>query len=65
MNLIDNKDKKKGEGTWVEMRKKDKNENAIDTRNESTSTYGFTTDQRIDIETLSIQKEMMIDRKMR
>ena len=63
MNLVDNKYKKKGEGTRAEMRKKDENEKAIDAKNDSTYTRGFTTNQRIDIESLSMQKETMVDRK--
>ena len=63
MNLIDNKDNKKGEGTRAEMRKKDVNKEAIDAKNDSTSTRGFTIDQRIDIESISMQKETMVDRK--
>ena len=45
------------------MRKKDAHEKAIDAKNESISTRGFTTNQRIDIESLSMQKETMIDRE--
>ena len=61
-SVIDNKNKNKIEGTREEMRKKDANEKAIDAKNDSTSTHSFKTDQRIDIESLSMQKETMVDR---
>ena len=38
-------------------------EKASDSQNNTQSARGFTTDQRIDIETLGLQKESMLDRK--
>ena len=63
INLIDNNAKKKGEGTRAELRANEAKEKAIDAENDTTSTRGFTTDQRIDIESLNMQKETMVDRK--
>ena len=63
INVIDNNQKKKGEGTQAALRKKEAKEKADEKQNDSESTRGFTTDQRIDIETLSLQKESMLDRK--
>ena len=63
INLVDNKGKKKGEGTRAELRKKEAADKKIDSSNDTQSARGFTTDQRIDIETLGLQKESMLDRK--
>ena len=63
INVIDNNQKKKGEGTRAALRKKEAKEKSDEKQNDSESTRGFTTDQRIDIKTLSLQKESMLDRK--
>ena len=63
INIIESKDKKKGEGTRSQQRKAEAREKANDAKGDSTSTRGFTTDQRIDIENLGLRKESMIDRK--
>ena len=54
INVIDNNQKKKGEGTRAALRKKEAKEKADEKQNDSESTRGFTTDQRIDIKTLSL-----------
>ena len=63
INLIENKDKKKGEGTRAQQRKAEAKEKEIDAKGDTSSKRGFTTDQRIDIESLGLRKESMIDRK--
>ena len=63
INIIDNKDKKKGEGTRAEMRKREAKEKSSEAKGDTDSTRGFTTDQRIEIENLGLQKESMIDHK--
>ena len=42
------------------MRKKAAKEKIMDEKNDGNATRGFTTDQRIDIESLSMQKETMV-----
>ena len=61
--LVDNKDWKKGEGTRAQLRKKDASDKALESKHDTTSGRGFSTDQRIDIESLDVQKEAMQDRK--
>ena len=63
INIIDNSPKKKGEGTRSAMREKEAAEKAINASNDKTGARGFTTDQQIDMESLGLQKESMIDRK--
>ena len=63
INLMDNKDRRKGDRSRAELRKKESKEKAIDSVNDATATRGFTTDQRIEIENLGVQRESMIDRK--
>ena len=61
--LVDNKDKKKGEGTRAQLRNKDEKEKALESKHDTASQRGFSTDQRIDIEALDVQKESMRNRK--
>ena len=61
--LVDNKDRKKGEGTRSQLRNKDAKDKALVSKHDTESQRGFSTDQRIDIEALDVQKEAMRDRK--
>lgn len=63
INIIDAKDKKKGEGTRAQQRKLEAKEKELEAKGATQVNRGFTTDQRIDIENLGIQKETMMDRK--
>ena len=63
INIIESKDKKKGEGTRAQQRKAEAGEKEADMKEDTTGKRGFTTDQRIDIENLGLRKESMIDRK--
>ena len=47
-------ERKKGEATRSEMRKKETKEKAEDATNDKNVARGFTTNQRIDIETLGL-----------
>ena len=55
--MIDSKGDKKGEDIRAEMRKKEAKDKVSDAKNDTASTRGFTTDQRIEIENLGLQKE--------
>ena len=61
--LLDNKDKKKGEGTRAQLRKKDAEEKSLDARHDTAAKRGFPTEQCLDIEALDLQKQAMLDRK--
>ena len=63
INMIESKDKKKGEGTRAQQRKAEAREKETDMKGDTTGKRGFTTDQRIDIENLGLRKESMIYRK--
>ena len=47
----------------MQQRKIEAREKALEAKGDSHCSRGFTTDQRIDIETLGLQKESMLDRK--
>ena len=45
INMIDNKDKKKGEGTRADLRKKENKEKELIGKHDASVTRDFTTDQ--------------------
>ena len=61
--LVDNKDRKKGEGTRGKLRNKDTKDKVLVSKHDTASQRGFSTDQRIDTEALDVQKEATRDRK--
>ena len=61
--LMDNKHKKKGEGTRAELRKRDAKERQLDAKNDTASQRGFSTEQCLEIEALDLQKQTMVERK--
>lgn len=63
MLLLDNRDKKKGVGTRAELRKKDANEKILESKHDTASQRGFSTEQCLEIESLDLQKQAMLERK--
>ena len=57
---MDNKHKKKGEGTRAELRKRDAKERQLDAKNDTASQRGFSTEQCLEIELLDLQKQAMV-----
>ena len=60
---MDNKHKKKGEGTRAELRKRDAKEQQLDASHDTASQRGFSTEQCLEIESLDLQKQAMVERK--
>jgi len=52
--LIDNKDRKKGEGTRAQLRSKDAKDKALVSKHDTESQRGFSTYQRIGIKALDV-----------
>lgn len=61
--LIDNKDRKKGEGTRAQLRNKGAKAKALESKHSTVSQRGLLTDQRIDVKALDVQKEAIRERK--
>ena len=61
--LTDDKSKKKGGGSRDLTRKDDLKRKISESHNDNTAIRGFTTEQRIDIETLNVHRQGMIDRQ--
>ena len=61
--IIDDKNKKKGEGTRAKGRAEDLKRKVSESHNDNTAIRGFTTEQRIEIENLNVQRQMMMDRQ--
>ena len=61
--LTDDKGKKKGNGNRESKRDEDLKRKLSESHNDNTAVRGFTTEQRIDIETLNVHKQGMIDRQ--
>ena len=62
--LIDDKSNKKGDGSRSTARNEDKKRKASESHHDSTAIRGFTTEQRIDIENLNVQRQIMKDRQI-
>ena len=61
--IIDNKNKKKGDGARATARAEDLKRKVSESHNDNTAIRGFTTEQRIEIENLNVQRQMMMDRQ--
>ena len=61
--IIDNKNKKKGDGARATARAEDLKRKVSESHNDNTAIRGFTTEQRIKIENLNVQRQMMMDRQ--
>ena len=61
--LTDDADKKKGEGSRTKMRESEKAAKKLNAAHDQSTDRGFSTDQRINIEHLNVQQQMMEDRR--
>ena len=52
MLLLDNRDKKKGEGTRAELRRRDAKEKLLESKHDTASQRGFFTEQCLETESL-------------
>ena len=63
MLLLDDKDRKRGEGSRAQLRKRDAKEKKVDSKHDTASQRGFSTEQCLEIEALDLQKQAMLERK--
>ena len=61
--LINDKSKKKGDGARATARNEDQKRKLYESHHDNTAIRGFTTEQRIDIENLNVQRQIMMDRQ--